>query len=104
MVQIENISKNALCAGEKSPAVMQPFTLQVTPAIGFFDTANPVLIYRVRNKNRGNQQSNLFSVSATNVLRVTNSDLIHFMCRNSGEKARYDKSQKGCFRSISQTL
>ena len=39
--------------------------------IGFFDTVNPALIYRVRNKNRGNQQSNLFSVSAGNDLRMS---------------------------------
>ena len=52
MIQIENLSKDALCCGEKSPAVMQSFTFSVTPRIGFFDTVNPVLIYRGQNKNR----------------------------------------------------
>ena len=33
MIQIELL--NALCCGAKSPAVMQSFTLQVTPHIGF---------------------------------------------------------------------
>ena len=33
MTQIKTLK--ALCAGENSPAVMQSFTLQVTPAIGF---------------------------------------------------------------------
>ena len=53
MIQIKDISKIALCCGEKPPAVMQSFTSSVTPRIGFFDTVNPALIYRVQNKNRG---------------------------------------------------
>jgi hypothetical protein len=53
MIQIKDLSKNALCAGVKMPAVMQSFTVQVTPAIGFFDTVNPSLIIsRVNQKQR----------------------------------------------------
>jgi len=52
-MQIKNLSEITLCCGAKPPAVMQSFTVHVTPHIGFFDTVNPALIYRVQNKNRG---------------------------------------------------
>jgi hypothetical protein len=51
MIQKENI-QNALCAGENSPAVMQSFTLQVTPAIGFLIQFFPSLIYRGYSKTK----------------------------------------------------
>jgi len=61
---------------------MQSFTFSVTPHIGFFDTVNPALIYRVQNKNRGNQQSNLFPVSVGSVLRMTTMRPNPFKYRN----------------------
>ena len=42
MIQTENIK--ALCAGEKSPAVMQSFTHHVTPAIGFLHSFSQSVI------------------------------------------------------------
>ena len=71
MIQTLNLFEIALCDGVKPPVVRQSLLAVTAPSIGFFDTVNPVLIYRVQNKNRGNQQATLTLVSAGNDLRVS---------------------------------
>ena len=73
MSKTKQISGNniALLFGRNFLPVVRLHSLSYRPDIGFSDTANPALINRVQNKSRGIQQSNLFSVSAGNVLRMT---------------------------------
>jgi len=65
MIQTLDLFETALCDGVKPPVVRQSLLAVTAPSIGFFDTVNPVLIYRVQNKNRGNQQAILTLVSAS---------------------------------------
>lgn len=63
MIQTKNISKIASCVGEP-PAVMQSFTSSVTPRMEFLIQFFSGLIISRQIQNKGNQQSNLFLVSA----------------------------------------
>lgn len=50
MIQIKDLSKIALCSGEKPPAVMQSFTAHVTPDIGFLIQFFPSRNRVIQNK------------------------------------------------------
>jgi hypothetical protein len=66
---IQNKNLKALCCGEKPPAVMQSFTVQVTPHIGFLHSfSHPDFMTVIQNG--GKQQSNLYLISAGYFLRV----------------------------------
>jgi hypothetical protein len=53
MIQIKDLSKNALCAGVKSPAVMQSLFTQTAPHIGFLIQFFPTLIISRVIQNKG---------------------------------------------------
>jgi len=53
----KDIKGIALCSDVKPPVVRQSFDSSSASDIGFFDTANPVLIYRGQNKSRAGYKS-----------------------------------------------
>jgi hypothetical protein len=93
MIQITRIK--ALCCGAKSPAVMQSFTLQVTPHIGFYNLFFPTAIISAVIQNAQFYQTNLSMVSAGSDLTVSTCDLMILSAIDKQVRAWYLKREKG---------
>jgi hypothetical protein len=76
-------------------AVTPSFVFQYKPDIGSFDTVDPCLINRGKNKNKEFHQMKLSSASAGSDLTVSSLRPDDFIGCGSGLKAGYVIRQKG---------